>query len=382
MARKLAGNADRERELSDADRGPDPKGETTRSPRLDRRSYVKLGGAVALSTLPTPASAGGSRTITRYGIEFDEVLDAVEDLGLDPTGSAPVDRAIRAAGDGALIQFPDGIYRFERDSKGVLFEGGRRGIEGIGDDVLFTSRATSGCRLAGTDLDGGYIDNVTVARTGQPGNPDVRLAGERLVVTNVSFRGGCVGTGHAPTLVVSTPSSRGGARLANISSDRHGDHPASTRTDTLRISGTGTPANYEFTVDGRIETDEMPATGHNLSGANSEGTVEGEPVSYLVDGEITDFRLDGPAAVDLNGEALDPEILGSRSPHVLAFDGREAATSYAFDVGGLRSGPSVGAGTAHGVSDSVSRGVDEYRFDGDIASLTARGTARLTIGSQ
>jgi len=362
MARKLAGNADRERELSDADRGPDPKGETTRSPRLDRRSYVKLGGAVALSTLPTPASAAGSRTVTRYGIEFDEVLDAVEDLGLDPTGSAPVDRAIRAAGDGALIQFPDGIYRFERDSKGVLFEGGRRGIEGIGDDVLFTSRATSGCRLAGTDLDGGYIDNVTVARTGQPGRPDVRLAGERLVVTNVSFRGG--------------------ARLANISSDRHGDHPASTRTDTLRISGTGTPANYEFTVDGRIETDEMPATGHNLSGANSEGTVEGEPVSYLVDGEITDFRLDGPAAVDLNGEALDPEILGSRSPHVLAFDGREAATSYAFDVGGLRSGPSVGAGTAHGVSDSVNRGVDEYRFDGDIASLTARGTARLTIGSQ
>lgn len=385
MARKLAEIADRERQLSDGEWKADQEGETKQSPQLDRRSYVKLGGAVALSTLPTPASASGLGTVTRGGIEFDDVLDAVADLGMDPSGGVPVDGAVRAAGDGALIQFPDGTYRFERDSNGALFEGGRRGIEGIGDDVLLTSR-TGRFSLGGTALDGAYLDNVIVGRTGQPGYPEIRLAGDRVVLTNISFRGGCAGTtSNSPTLVVSTPASRGGARLRNLSRARDGDDPATATpgTDTLRIAGTGTPANYEFTVDGRIEVDEMPSAGHNLSGANSEGTVEREPVSYLVDGEITDFRLDGAAAVDLNGDSLEPAELGSRSPNVLVFDGRGAATTYTFDVGGLRSGPALGAGTApNRVSDSVSEGVAEYRFDGDVSSLTVRGTTMLTMGSR
>jgi hypothetical protein len=57
--------------------------------------------------LGTTASAATSR----HGIPFDRTVDAVDDLGLDPTGSEPVDAVLSDAIESdTLIQFPPGEY--------------------------------------------------------------------------------------------------------------------------------------------------------------------------------------------------------------------------------------------------------------------------------
>ena len=43
--------------------------------------------------------------------EFDRVVDAVDDLGMDPTGESPIDDALNGAFEtGTLIEFPPGDY--------------------------------------------------------------------------------------------------------------------------------------------------------------------------------------------------------------------------------------------------------------------------------
>ncbi|EMA57758.1 hypothetical protein [Halorubrum kocurii] len=75
-----------------------------------------------------------------YGIEFDRIQNAVEDLGMDPTGEDPIDDAIqRAYQQGTLIRFPPGEYTV---SESAVIDGNlsRFGIQGIGDnhgDVVF-----------------------------------------------------------------------------------------------------------------------------------------------------------------------------------------------------------------------------------------------------
>ena len=73
---------------------------------IDRRSILKLtGAAVATSGLIGSATAA----TTRHGMTFDTVLNAVDDLGMDPTGTEPVDLDAHIQSD-TLIEFPAGKY--------------------------------------------------------------------------------------------------------------------------------------------------------------------------------------------------------------------------------------------------------------------------------
>lgn len=79
-----------------------------------RRSFLKqaaLGiSAVALGV--TGSDPVGAST-TKHGITFDKVVNLVDDYGADPTGSEPVDSAIKnAAGPDTLVMVPDGEYLF------------------------------------------------------------------------------------------------------------------------------------------------------------------------------------------------------------------------------------------------------------------------------
>ncbi|RDZ92102.1 hypothetical protein DEQ92_22635, partial [Haloferax sp. Atlit-6N] len=57
------------------------------------------------------AFVGGAAAATeRYGIQFSTVVDAVDDLGLDPNGNDPIDSTLEdalASGD-TLVEFPAG----------------------------------------------------------------------------------------------------------------------------------------------------------------------------------------------------------------------------------------------------------------------------------
>jgi hypothetical protein len=79
---------------------------------LNRRRYLQLGVTAVAASAGLAAGSGTARSATkRRGITFDRVVDAVDDLGMDPTGNDPIDDALRGAmDDGTLIEFPPGEY--------------------------------------------------------------------------------------------------------------------------------------------------------------------------------------------------------------------------------------------------------------------------------
>ena len=75
---------------------------------IDRRQYLKLGAATAVGAV---GFSGRSTAETREGISFDRVVDAVDDLGMDPNGNEAIDDKLDDAwGPGTLIEFPAGEY--------------------------------------------------------------------------------------------------------------------------------------------------------------------------------------------------------------------------------------------------------------------------------
>lgn len=109
---------------------------------MDRREFLKLGGAVGITSClagcgaltgsdgPSPdspvsdaepsegpaESKPGSDELfdtptTLRGIEFETVLNVVDDLGMDPTGRIPIDDALdEGYGEKTLLVFPPGKY--------------------------------------------------------------------------------------------------------------------------------------------------------------------------------------------------------------------------------------------------------------------------------
>jgi hypothetical protein len=112
---------------------------------LDRRSFLKAAGVattgVAASGLAGPASAAS------FDIDFDRVVNAVDDLGMDPNGNDPVDSAFESAYEsGTLIEFPPGEYRI---TEAHVSEAERFGIRGLGNsrrDVQFKPPAGESVR--------------------------------------------------------------------------------------------------------------------------------------------------------------------------------------------------------------------------------------------
>lgn len=75
-----------------------------------------------------------------YGIEFDQIVNAVEDLEMDPTGATPIDDALsRAYQEGTLVRFPPGEYQVS-ETRSIDGSVSRFGIQGVGEsheDVIF-----------------------------------------------------------------------------------------------------------------------------------------------------------------------------------------------------------------------------------------------------
>lgn len=96
---------------------------------VGRRGYLRL-GAAAVGIGAVPAVSGGD-VIERHGIAFASVADAVDDLGMDPTGEEPVTRAMERVEPDTLVQFPAGEYRIDtrQDLRGL----GHVGFEAVGD---------------------------------------------------------------------------------------------------------------------------------------------------------------------------------------------------------------------------------------------------------
>ena len=163
---------------------------------------------------------------------------------------------------------------------------------------------------------------------------------------------------------------------------------------TIRIEGSGTPANYEITVDGTLADDPdvgFDGTG-NISGSNVEGTVVEEAHGYVYEGEIVDVRTDGDATIYVDETPYDPP--SDEPVHLVRIDGKasDAVTRYRFAVSGrveVSEPDSAGEGshwdalephvTEDAVTAVVHQRVDGYRFSGNVVHLDVRGPADVSF---
>lgn len=100
--------------------------------------------------------------------KFETIVDMVADAGCDPTGERPCDAALKAAvGDGVLLAFPPGTYRFEEEHRFVGVND--LGIVGSGRDhrdveFVFPS-GYSGIFLGLWEGENWLLENVTVQQS-------------------------------------------------------------------------------------------------------------------------------------------------------------------------------------------------------------------------
>jgi hypothetical protein len=134
--------------------------------------------------------AGDDVSLLQRGIEFDRVVDAVDDLGLDPTGERPVtDRLDAALEAGTLVVFPEGRYRFDG---GIDLSGARLGLLGEGSVTFVPPRGFSDLLLDGnTDgLDRVLLENIDIDIRSPDTTTGIRLAcTRRFHVQDVRFLG-------------------------------------------------------------------------------------------------------------------------------------------------------------------------------------------------
>ncbi|WP_049910940.1 hypothetical protein [Halorubrum lipolyticum] len=113
----------------DVDRGNDPD-----SSRFGRRTYLKAGAAAATVAGLGTGLGTAAAAAEREGIAFERVVDAVDDLGMDPTGGQSVTDQIADVPANTLVQFPDGDYLI--DERLDLPRLGNVGFEAIGDATI------------------------------------------------------------------------------------------------------------------------------------------------------------------------------------------------------------------------------------------------------
>jgi hypothetical protein len=142
------------------------------------------GRGTSVSTTPPPESStadgtgtgsGGSQSISEHGIEFDRVVEAVDDLGLDSTGVSPVnDRLEEALTEGTLVRFPEGEYLFDGS---VALTASRIGLLGEEDVRFRPANGFNGLLLDGVTegLDRVLIENVDIDMRADGTTTGIRL---------------------------------------------------------------------------------------------------------------------------------------------------------------------------------------------------------------
>jgi hypothetical protein len=160
-----------------------------------RREIVE--GGLALAGIGSFAGCLGRREpdSEQYGVQFGTVIDAVDDLGMDPTGNSSIDSTLQKSLDrgNELIAFPPGEYLV---TEGVTTESvSNWGIVGLGSDpsdVRFIHTSNDGIFFINTDGgDGQLIKNVTMDYSQQKtGTIGIALRGnDNIFVIDIHYVG-------------------------------------------------------------------------------------------------------------------------------------------------------------------------------------------------
>jgi hypothetical protein len=167
--------------------------------------------------------------------------------------------------------------------------------------------------------------------------------------------------------------------------------------NTVTITGTGSPANYGFSVDGEVganpEEDTLESW-DTIDGSSAAGwvTTSGHVDSYRFSGSITNFEFtEGDATVEVNGTQVDPATLGTANdepiPHTLTIEGTGAAANYVFTVSDSLSGVEDSIETWDTIEDTSAEGwvttakhADAFEFTGELTSFEfLQGSATVYV---
>ena len=332
------------------DGAPDNNGEPTerasggqpgKRSLIDRRSY--LTAAAATAAAPIAATATASAATARGGIDFDRTVDAVDDLGCDPTGArACQDRIAAAATDGTLVEVPSGTYRVD----GNLAVRGAQNVGIVGDgDVTFAVPADSQVQFGFEDVTEGLFAGVTVDQRAPGAVARTRFgcAGGTLRVRDVTVRG-------------ATASVRDGAgfRLVPVARDPDATvvverfaAPDGGPSGSYAAGGGGVYAGPAHV--GTLRLVDCDVAGHPHGGAHlgrANGTVRVEGGRYA-NNEVAQARLGGPDAT-LEGATLAAGR-GERTDAALVVEGgavdvRDAAIRCDVDAPAVRAAAPSGDG--------------------------------------
>ncbi|WP_232688779.1 hypothetical protein [Halobacterium zhouii] len=185
------------------------------------------------------------------------------------------------------------------------------------------------------------------------------------------------------------------------------DGTTSTDGKTLTIAGDGdatTSATFTFAVSGTLEhltpEDAVKQPGHGVDGTTATGDVWSGEEKYRFTGDVTDFQVDGPATVSLEGQQISvQELLSSTSSgstsdgttsdsltNTIVVNGTGPETTYSFTVSGdLQKHETLGSQNAGDVVDgstatgAVYGGVDAYRYSGELESIDLSGYAVVQL---
>lgn len=297
---------------------------------------------------------------------FDRTRCAVSDLGLDPTGTDPVDDTLAAALEsGTRIEFPPGEYRMERPQR----------LEGIERHAwVGTGTERDEVRLLVTEE--ALPEPVSVT-----GGRELRFGGFTFVTErSTPVECGFDVDGTLTIADVGVTARRDGT--AATDSERP---PAATGpARTLSIVGRGAVASYEVTVSGHIESDDSgpsytPAA--NVSGPTAEGTVRDETDQYRFTGELTAFSMRGPADVRLDGRPVSPTRVPARDGSCVRVESRRGdPVAYRLDadapVGKIGGRALAADHTVEGCTSAADGWVTDGHFD---QFETVDGSARLFL---
>ncbi len=156
-----------------------------------------LGGSLALTGIGSFAGCLGQRypDSEQYGIQFGTVVDAVDDLEMDPSGNSSIDTTLQKSIErgNELVAFPPGEYRV---TEGVTTDSVNNwGLVGLGSDpgdVRFIYTSSEGIIFITTDGgDGQLIKNVTIDYNQQKnGTVGIVLRGnDNLFVVDLQYVG-------------------------------------------------------------------------------------------------------------------------------------------------------------------------------------------------
>lgn len=308
---------------------------------LGRRDALRLGAAAAaVATGAAATSSPVTAVLERNEIEFDRRVNAVEDLGADPTGTVPIDGALGGAvDDGVLVEFPAGTY-----SVNIPIEMGERtGFVGVGETAA----------------------DVRFRPTGAAGNQWLQFA-----ETGDSVVGGFTVVGDTAGSIGGTV--EGAVTVADVAYDP-GAAPTGSPPHTLEIEWTGENVAYEFTVEGTTEPGDDLTEGRAATfGPSTEGYLTGGLHRFEYTGSLADLRLSTDARVAVDGVEIDPSTLNDDTD--VEFFAAAEGGSATYDLVAARRASTHGRTLDAGDDDAVTvtEGVEHLSIEGSALVDIAR----------